>query len=195
MRILWILSELNRGRQEKEKAREEKRREEQEGKTKRSGGTVTHALETYTPHNPPRLTPPPLSRTTITTASQNETRKRAHKVMIWDDHQSRCIGELSFRSEVKAVRLRRDRVVVVLAQRIYVYRFSDLHLLDRINTIRNDQGLVALCADASNMVLACPGVSRGHVNVELYDLRRSTLIPAHESELAQVCISYRGEQQ
>lgn len=108
------------------------------------------------------------------------------KVMIWDDHQSRCIGELSFRSEVKAVRLRRDRVVVVLAHRIYVYRFSDLHLLDRINTIRNDAGLVALCADASNMVLACPGVSRGHVNVELYDLRRSTLIPAHESELAQV---------
>lgn len=42
------------------------------------------------------------------------------KVMIWDDHQNRCIGELSFRSEVRGVRLRRDRIVVVLDTRVYV---------------------------------------------------------------------------
>ncbi|CAM9949069.1 unnamed protein product, partial [Phaeothamnion confervicola] len=88
-----------------------------------------------------------------------------NKVMIWDDHQSRCIGELSFRSEVKAVKLRRDRVVVALAQKVYVYRFTDLKLLDQINTTKNDAGLLALCPDATNIVLACPSISRGHVNV------------------------------
>jgi WD repeat-containing protein 45 len=56
-----------------------------------------------------------------------------NKVMIWDDHQNRCIGELSFRSEVKAVKLRRDRVVVALAHKIYLYRFSDLKLLDHVS--------------------------------------------------------------
>ncbi|CAI0446021.1 unnamed protein product [Linum tenue] len=57
-----------------------------------------------------------------------------NKVMIWDDHQSRCIGELSFRSEVRSVKLRRDRIIVVLEQKIFVYNFSDLKLLHQIET-------------------------------------------------------------
>ena len=63
-----------------------------------------------------------------------------NKVMIWDDHQNRCIGELSFRSEVKAVKLRRDRIVVVLEHKIYVYNFADLKLVDHIETISNPKG-------------------------------------------------------
>lgn len=45
------------------------------------------------------------------------------QVMIWDDHVNRCIGELMFKSEVRAVKLRRDRVIVVLLQKVYVYRY------------------------------------------------------------------------
>jgi len=73
-------------------------------------------------------------------------------VKIWDDHQNRAIGDLNFRSEVKAVKLRRDRVVVVLQHKIYVYRFSDLKLLDQISTLKNPRGLIALCPDSSSVV-------------------------------------------
>lgn len=113
-------------------------------------------------------------------------------VKIWDDHQNRAIGELMFRSEVKAVKLRRDRVVVVLLHKIYVYRFSDLKLLDQISTLKNPRGLVALCPDSNNVVLACPGVTKGNVRVELYDIRKSQLIPAHESDLAQLALNLDG---
>ena len=110
--------------------------------------------------------------------------------MIWDDHHSRCIGgELSSRSEVKAVCLRRDRVVVWSwhsASTCTSCTGSRACICWSASTPSRTTPASSLCADASNMVLACPGVSRGHVNVELCDLRRFTLIPAHESELAQV---------
>ena len=67
-----------------------------------------------------------------------------NKVMIWDDHQNRCAGELTFRSQVKAVKLRRDKVVVVLEKKIYVYNFEDLQLVDHIETTWNPRGLCAL---------------------------------------------------
>lgn len=115
-----------------------------------------------------------------------------NKVMIWDDHQNRCIGELSFRSEVKAVKLRRDRVVVVLEYKIYVYNFADLKLVDHIETTANSKGLCALCPYTQNSVLVCPGLQKGHVRVELYDLKKTNIIAAHETALACFALNFDG---
>ena len=115
-----------------------------------------------------------------------------NKVMIWDDHQNRCIGELSFRSEVKAVRMSRERVVVVLEYKIYVYNFADLNLLHSIETVSNPKGLCALCADSRMCVLVCPGLQKGHLRVELFDITRTTLIAAHESALSCIALNLDG---
>jgi len=61
--------------------------------------------------------------------------------MIWDDSQGRCIGELSFRSEVYAVKLRRDKIVVVLKNKVYVYNFKDLKIVQQIETLDNPRGV------------------------------------------------------
>eukprot|EP00899_Mesostigma_viride_P008604 jgi/Mesvir1/17745/Mv05600-RA.1 len=117
---------------------------------------------------------------------------RLLSVMIWDDHQSRCIGELSFRSEVRAVRLRRDRIVVVLEHKVYVYNFADLRLLQQIETVANPDGLCALSPASNSTVLACPGLHRGQVRIELYDLKRSRFAAAHDSPLSCIALSLDG---
>ena len=115
-----------------------------------------------------------------------------NKVMIWDDHAKQCIGELSFRSEVKAVRMSRERVVVVLEYRIFVYNFFDFTLLHTIETISNPRGQCALCADPRCCVLASCGLQKGHVRVELFDISRTTLISAHDSALSCVALNTDG---
>jgi WD repeat-containing protein 45 len=84
-----------------------------------------------------------------------------NKVLLWDDNQYKCIGELSFKTFVKAVRLRKDKVVVVLENRIYVYNFSDLRLIDAIDTYDNPKGLCAISADPNFSILANPDKKKG----------------------------------
>ncbi|XP_031102864.1 autophagy-related protein 18a-like [Ipomoea triloba] len=116
-----------------------------------------------------------------------------NKVMIWDDHQSRCIGELSFRSEVKSVRLRRDRIVVVLAQKIFVYNFADLKLLHQIETVVNPKGLCEVSHVSGCMVLVCPGLQKGQVRVEHYASKKTKFIMAHTSRVACFALTNDGK--
>ncbi|XP_076952854.1 autophagy-related protein 18a-like [Bidens hawaiensis] len=115
-----------------------------------------------------------------------------NKVMIWDDHQSRCIGELSFRSEVNSVRLRRDRIVVILAQKIYVYNFADLKLLQQIDTFMNPKGLCEVSHVAGSMVLVCPGLHKGQIRAEHYGSKQTKFIMAHDSRVVCMALTHDG---
>ncbi|KAF9135239.1 WD repeat domain phosphoinositide-interacting protein 3 [Mortierella sp. 14UC] len=89
-----------------------------------------------------------------------------NKVIIWDDERNRGVIELEFRSEVKAVRLRRDKFVVVLVNKVIVYTFSlqptKLHVFE---TVDNDRGLVALSSSDKHAILIFPGRQSGHIQI------------------------------
>ncbi|KAL0382238.1 UNVERIFIED_CONTAM: Autophagy-related protein 18d [Sesamum calycinum] len=104
----------------------------------------------------------------------------------------RCIGEFSFRSEVRAVKLRRDRVVVVLEHKIYVYNLLELKLLHQIETVANPRGLCCLSHHLNTSVLACPGLRRGQVRVEHFGLNMTKIINAHDSKIACMTLTMDG---
>lgn len=83
-----------------------------------------------------------------------------------------------FQLTVFAVKLRRDRVVVVLSTKVYVYRFSDLKLIDQISTLPNPKGIVSLCPDPSNNVLAIPGMPRPYYTALLCSSTISLIFPS-----------------
>ncbi|GJJ76801.1 WD repeat-containing protein 45 [Entomortierella parvispora] len=89
-----------------------------------------------------------------------------NKVIIWDDERNRGVIELEFRSEVKAVKLRRDKFVVVLSNKVIVYTFNlqptKLHVFE---TVDNDRGLVALSSSDKHAILIFPGRQSGHIQI------------------------------
>lgn len=116
----------------------------------------------------------------------------SNKVMIWDDQQSCCIGELSFRSQVLSVKLRRDRIVVALEHKVYVYNFADLKLLLQIDTVANPKGLCAISSTANSVVLACPSLIKGQVRLDLHGTKKPKFISAHDSNLACLVLTLDG---
>ncbi len=116
-----------------------------------------------------------------------------NKVMLWDDHQAKCIGELSFKTPVKSVKLRKDKVVIILETRIYVYNFADFHLLDAIDTCPNPRGACALTGSGP-AILATPTTKKGELRIKNYDKSEEVVKKAaHESTLVAIVLSQDGK--
>eukprot|EP00826_Nyctotherus_ovalis_P024633 TRINITY_DN1901_c0_g1_i10.p1 TRINITY_DN1901_c0_g1~~TRINITY_DN1901_c0_g1_i10.p1 ORF type:complete len:345 (+),score=52.67 TRINITY_DN1901_c0_g1_i10:77-1111(+) len=114
-----------------------------------------------------------------------------NKVILWDDQQMKCIGELVFESNVKAVMMRREHMVVVLQTKALVYRVAGLKLLDAIKTFENPQGMCAV-SSRDEFVVAVPDETKGQVKIINYSKNFKIVIKAHESPLTALAISQDG---
>ncbi|CAO3591434.1 unnamed protein product [Absidia cylindrospora] len=92
-----------------------------------------------------------------------------NKVIIYDSIKGQAVLELEYKTEVKNVKLRRERLIVVLSHKVFVYHFSlHPHLLQTFETTDNDKGLASVSGSSDNAMLVIPGRQRGHI--QLIDL-------------------------
>ncbi|ESQ40429.1 hypothetical protein EUTSA_v10015259mg [Eutrema salsugineum] len=116
-----------------------------------------------------------------------------NKVVIWDDLRNSRFCELAFKSEVIAVKMRREHVAVVLNKNVYVYSFNGLKIHCLLETVMNPKGLCCVSQDDTKAVLACPGRHQGQVQV--HDLMRPNkvrFIKAHDSDIACMSLTLDG---
>lgn len=105
---------------------------------------------------------------------------------------AQCIAELEFKSSVLGVRLRRERIVVALDKVVYVYNFSDLQVLQQVETAPNPHGICALSV-RDDIIVAAPGQHLGHVFVgHDQPVGAGVTISAHSGAIVALALSMDG---
>ncbi|CAK6976152.1 WD repeat domain phosphoinositide-interacting protein 4 [Scomber scombrus] len=126
-------------------------------------------------------------------------------VLIWDDAREsrdpkdKLVLEFTFTKPVLAVRMRHDKIIIVLKNRIYVYSFPENPVkLFEFDTRDNPKGLCDLCPSLEKQLLVFPGHKCGSLQlVDLSNTKPGTssapfTINAHQSEIACVALNQPG---
>ena len=72
--------------------------------------------------------------------------KQKNKVVIWDDHEKKNRTEITFStsSDIRNIKLRKEILVIVLEDKIFVFNFETLKLIEQVDTCLNPHGLCAI---------------------------------------------------
>nr|XP_048689151.1 WD repeat domain phosphoinositide-interacting protein 4 isoform X2 [Caretta caretta] len=126
-------------------------------------------------------------------------------VLIWDDAREgkggkdKLVLEFTFTKPALAVRMRHDKIIIVLRNRIYVYSFPENPTkLFEFDTRDNPKGLCDLCPSLEKQLLVFPGHKCGSLQlVDLSSTQPGTssapfTINAHQGEIACVSLNQPG---
>ena len=123
-----------------------------------------------------------------------------NKITIYDHHQGKIVSQIRFNSEVLKVKIRKDVIIGVIIDKIYIINIVTLETIDVLETYNNPQGIFSISNLSNELSIAFPyAKSKGKVQVENYLLtldenkkNEQKIINAHESKIAYISMNNEG---
>ena len=115
-----------------------------------------------------------------------------NKVILWDDYQTKVLNEFKLTSSVKNLKIKKDKIIIVCEQRIYVYNMEKYKLIESIETYKNEVGCIGLTTDPNSTVMGYPISPEGFIKVKYYEKSQELDINAHKTVINCISINSDG---
>ena len=123
------------------------------------------------------------------------------KLVLWDDYQNKMISEIKFFSNLKNVKLKKDKIFAICDKTIYVFDFKTLENLEIINTKENPKGLFGINNDEKSTIIAYlekndkenkENINKNYITVKNYTKGNSIKIFAQEDTISYIALNNDG---
>ena len=115
-----------------------------------------------------------------------------NKVILWDDYQTKVLNEFKLTSSVKNLKLKKDKIIIVCEQRVYIYSTDKYKLLETLETFRNEIGTIGINTDQNFTVIGYPTFPEGFIKVKFYEKSQELDIHAYDSMISCISVNSNG---
>ena len=104
---------------------------------------------------------------------------------LWDQKEENIISSLSFQTPIKNIKLKRDIILIVLEEYIYILELATFQQKEKIKTAQNPKGVISITSNIYINVIAYPDIKDGYVKVQSFDeeTKGCSVIKAHNNKL------------
>ena len=132
------------------------------------------------------------------------------KLIIWDDYEHKVISEIKFFSNLKTVKIRKDRIFAICDKNIYAFdmqTFENIEIINTrqtfenieiINTRENPKGLFGINGYEYKIIIAYLGAydsennHKGSVTIKNYERQKGIQIIAQEDSITYLSLNHEG---
>ena len=128
--------------------------------------------------------------------SDNNPDYNQKNVLIWDDLNKKILCKFTFKEKVLNLKLRQDKIVIVIRSKILIFNMKDFQNVSNIETGDNPLGLIGINYTKENGTIVHPTCNndkdKGQLTIYHFDEINNIYINPHNHTVSYIVLSYNG---
>ena len=120
-----------------------------------------------------------------------------NKLIVWDDNKKIVISEIQYSNQIINIDLTRNHIIVCTKDKIFIYHFDTLTLINSIDTVSNPKGLMAIGPSEKEFIVY-PSSNIGYIEIcnftkSIDSLNSRQSFQAHQNNIDNIYVNHSGE--